>query len=94
VLVQAREDSWLSLTVDGKEIANQLLPAQSEKSIAAHQKIVIKTGNAGGLDFSFNGKRLPVQGGQNEVKTLTFDAGGLESSAAKIRQTAPVPSQP
>lgn len=77
VLIQAREDSWVSITADGKQIFQDTLTAPAEKSIAARNQIVIKTGNAGALDISFNGKKLPSQGGYNRVKTLTFDAGGL-----------------
>ncbi len=97
VLIQAREDCWLSISADGKRIGNELLPAQAQKSIVAHEKVVIRAGNVGGLNFSFNGKPLPVQGGENEVKVLTFSPDGLASSLAKPRQTvAPElePSQP
>ena len=95
ILIQARQDSWLSITVDGSQTASQLLGAGSQKSIAAHEKIVIKAGNAGGLVFSFNGKPIPVQGGQDEVRVLTFDANGLRSSVAKASGTAaPVQAQP
>ncbi len=76
VLIQAREDSWVSIRADGKQIFQDTLIAPAEKSIEARNQIVIKTGNAGALDFSFNGKKLPSQGGYNQVKTLTFDAGG------------------
>ena len=52
------------------------LNASAEKSIGARDQVVIKTGNAGALDISFNGKKLPTQGAPNEVKTLTFDPSG------------------
>ncbi len=95
VLIQARQDSWLSITVDDNQTASQLLAAGSQKSIAAHERIVIKAGNAGGLVFSFNGMPLPVQGGQDEVRVLSFDSHGLRSSVAKASGTsAPVQAQP
>lgn len=77
VLIQAREDSWVSITADGKQIFEDTLTAPAEKSIEARNQIVIKTGNAGALDIAFNGKKLPLQGGYNRVKTLTFDPSGL-----------------
>ena len=52
------------------------LYASAEKSVGARDQIVIKTGNAGALDISFNGKKLPAQGAPNEVKTLTFNPRG------------------
>jgi cytoskeleton protein RodZ len=76
VQIKAREDSWVAISADGREIMQATLNASAEKSIGARDQVVIKTGNAGALDISFNGKKLPVQGAPNEVKTLTFDPSG------------------
>jgi cytoskeleton protein RodZ len=77
VLIKAREDSWVSVTADGKQISQDTLAASTEKSVEARNQIVIKTGNVGALDISFNGQKLPPQGRENQVKTLTFDPTGL-----------------
>jgi cytoskeleton protein RodZ len=77
VLIKAREDAWVSITADGKQISQDTLTAAAQKSIEAHNQLVIKTGNVGALDISFNGKMLGSQGHYNEVKTLTFDSNGL-----------------
>src|SRR5207237_8007087 len=90
VLVKAREDSWVSISADGKQIVQDTLPAQGEKSIEAHKEVVIKTGNAGALDISFNGKKLPPQGTYAEVKTLTFDPNGLKPYIASSTYTISV----
>ena len=78
VTVHARENSWLSLTVDGKTITSEVLVAPGEKIVKARQKVVVKAGNIGGLDMTFNGKRVPPQGEVGEVKTLTFGPSGLQ----------------
>ena len=77
VLIKAREDSWVAITADGKQIVQETLAAPAEQSIEAREQIVIKTGNVGALEISFNGKKLAPQGGYNQVKTLTFDPNGL-----------------
>ena len=77
VLIKAREDAWVSITADGKQISQDTLAAPAQKSVEARNQIVIKTGNVGALDISFNGKMLASQGRYNEVKTLTFDSNGL-----------------
>jgi cytoskeleton protein RodZ len=87
VLIKAREDSWVSITADGKQLLEQVLVAPAEESVEARNQIVIKAGSIGALEFSFNGKRLPVQGDYEEVKTLTFDVNGLHP-------TTPKPSSP
>lgn len=84
LMIRAREDSWISITVDGKQLSEQMLVAPAEKSVEARNEIVIKAGSIGALEFSFNGKRLPAQGDYEEVKTLTFDANGLHPQTPKI----------
>jgi cytoskeleton protein RodZ len=83
VQIKAREDSWLVVSADGKEIMQDTLRASAEKSVGARNQIVIKTGNAGALDISFNGRKLPTQGSDNEVKTLMFDPNGLRSPGTR-----------
>ncbi|MGH9505078.1 MAG: helix-turn-helix domain-containing protein [Terriglobales bacterium] len=77
ILIKARQDSWVAITADGKPVVEETLAASGEKSIEARNQVVIKTGNVGALDISFNGKKLAPQGENNEVKTLTFDQAGL-----------------
>jgi cytoskeleton protein RodZ len=83
VLIKAREDSWLSIYVDGEIVTRALLSAPAQRSVRAAKEIVVKAGNVGALDFEFNGKKLPTQGDYGEVKTLTFDANGLQPPAPK-----------
>jgi cytoskeletal protein RodZ len=78
VLIKAREDSWVSITADGKQVLQDTVTAGVEKSIEARNQIVIKTGNVGALDLAFNGKKLGPLGHENQVKTLTFDLNGLQ----------------
>ncbi|MFZ0286268.1 MAG: RodZ domain-containing protein [Terriglobales bacterium] len=70
-------DSWLSVTSDGNEVLHGSFTAPTEESIRATKEIVVKAGNVGGIGLEFNGKTLPPQGANGEVKTLTFDANGL-----------------
>ncbi len=77
VHIKARQDSWVAITADGRQIVQDTLAASAEQSIEARDQIVIKAGNVGALEISFNGKKLAPQGGYNRVKTLIFDANGL-----------------
>jgi cytoskeletal protein RodZ len=91
LVIKAREDSWLSVSVDGEIVTRALLTAPAQKSIRAQNEIVIKAGNVGALDFEFNGRKLPTQGDYGEVKTLTFSATGLQPPPPKPEP--PVQSQ-
>jgi cytoskeleton protein RodZ len=88
VLVTAREDSWLTITADGKEIMRDTLIAPAAKSVEGAKEITIRAGNVGALEFSFNGKRVPIHGDYDEVKTLVFDANGLQPAPAKTEPPA------
>jgi cytoskeleton protein RodZ len=79
--IKARQDCWISITVDGEVVTQQTLIAPAQKSVHAAKEIVIRAGNVGALDFEFNGQKLPPQGAYAEVKTLTFDANGLHAPA-------------
>jgi len=92
LIVKAREDSWLSVSVDGEIVTRTLLTAPAQKSIRARNEIVVRAGNVGALDFEFDGKKLPTQGDYGEAKTLTFDARGLQPAAPKSE--APQPEVP
>jgi len=84
--IRAREDSWISITVDGEVMMRDTMAAGTQKSIHASREILVKAGNVGGLDFEFNGKPMPSQGNIGEVRTLIFDNSGFHP--------APVPPVP
>lgn len=90
VHIAAREDSWVSITADGKILMQDTISAGTEKSVKANKQIIIRTGNAGALDFAFNGEKLPTQGEVGEVKTLEFGPDGLEVTISR----RPVTSNP
>jgi cytoskeletal protein RodZ len=77
VLVKASEESWISIKTDDKPAVEVTLEASEQQSIEAHNKVEVKVGNLAGVDFWFNGKRLTFQGGEGEVRTVTFDSTGL-----------------
>src|SRR5579863_1087459 len=42
VSIQARQDSWISITVDGEVTTRHTLAASAQKTIAAHQELVVR----------------------------------------------------
>jgi cytoskeleton protein RodZ len=82
VALRAREESWVSITADGKTVGSELLPAGSERAVHGHRNVVIKVGNAGAIDLQFNGKKIQSLGDFGEVKTVTFGPGGVLPNAS------------
>lgn len=81
VVVQAREDCWISITADGKTLSSELLATGAERTLRGRKEIVVKAGNAGGVDFQFNGKKVDLQADYGEVRTVTFGPGGMSRNA-------------
>jgi cytoskeleton protein RodZ len=77
VVVKAKEDAWVNLTADGKTVISRVLAAGEQQSFHAGKRIVFTTGNAGGVDVSFNGKDLGAIGNESEKRILTFTPSGL-----------------
>ena len=86
VLIRADETSWVSITADGKPVAHETLIAPAHTSVRASGQVVVKAGNAAGISFELNGKEIPAQGNEGEVKTYVFDAAGF-------RVLPPTPAQ-
>ena len=78
LLIHAREDSWMSITADGKEVMSGTLKAASERAVRARNRVVLKIGNAGGIEISQNGKPLAPLGEPGKTRTVTITAGGVQ----------------
>jgi cytoskeleton protein RodZ len=81
VVIHAREESWISITTDGKGLPSEILPAGTERSIQGRKEVIVKVGNAGGVDLRFNGQKVGTRGEFGEVKTVTFGPQGIVPSA-------------
>lgn len=76
--IRAIERSWVQITVDGKVLLNAEIPASSSRSFTAAKEMIVKLGNAPGVELSYNGKALPPFAADQKTRTLTFTPGGLQ----------------
>ncbi len=77
VRVKAKEDSWISIVADGKPVVSAVLPKESEKSVRAHQSVVLRLGKATGFEVFYNDKLVPSLIPDGKVKTMEFTSAGL-----------------
>lgn len=77
VVIVAKEDSWVNVTADGRTVLSRVLNIGEQQTFRAGRKIVFTTGNAGGVDVSFNGRTLGTIGNESEKRVLTFTPTGL-----------------
>ncbi len=76
--LKAVEETWLSLQADEQSGKEMILKPGEEFSVQASDRILIKLGNAGGLDLVLNGKPLGKSGKSGEVLTLVVTSLGAE----------------
>jgi hypothetical protein len=80
LVIRADETSWVSVQADGQLVTEETLIAPAQHSVRANREIIVRVGNAAGVNFIFNGKELGAQGNESEAKTLVFDSSGMKIS--------------
>lgn len=78
LIIRASENSWISVSANGQVLKEETLIAPAETAIHASGEVTVRVGNAAGVSFLLNGKEIPPQGNEAEVKTLVFDRDGLK----------------
>ena len=70
VVLEARMDSWIKVVdANGKTVTNQVLKAGERYLVPDQPGLVLRTGNAGGLDVLVNGQKAPPLGEVGAVLT-------------------------
>lgn len=80
LVIRADETSWVSVQADGQLVTEETLIAPAHYSVHASREIIVRIGNAAGVNFIFNGKELAAQGSESEAKTLVFNSDGMKIS--------------
>ena len=76
--MRAKEDSWVSITADGQVVMEGTLAAADSREVRAQKSVVLKLGNAAGVEVSYNHTVLPPLGRAKEVRTVVFTPEGLQ----------------
>jgi cytoskeleton protein RodZ len=67
-----RDRAWISVVADGQRVYEGILESGAEETYEAQTSIRITSGNAGGVDLSFNGNEPITLGASGAVRTLTL----------------------
>ncbi|MBY0502381.1 MAG: DUF4115 domain-containing protein [Bryobacteraceae bacterium] len=89
IVISAREQTWIKLVADGKNIYMGLIEPGQSQAIENASNAELLTGNAGGIEVKQNGRPLPGLGSSGEVRTVVFDTENYQ-----VRQPAPKPKAP
>jgi len=77
--IRAKEESWVRVTGDGRLLMEGILSPSASRQFAAARELVVKLGNAGVVELSYNGKPLPAFSPDAKTKTITFTPEGQTS---------------
>jgi len=88
IVVRARADCWLTLTSDGKSVFEGMLTAGGVKKITAQHGAVVKAGDVGAVDITYNGTKVPTDGQAGQVKSFSFDENGLSTVTSSTAPAA------
>jgi cytoskeleton protein RodZ len=70
--LMAHEETWLSVTSDGKRLFSGILAPNQTKTVAGRDSATLKVGNAAALEVRLNGKLLAPLGGRGQVLMVVF----------------------
>jgi hypothetical protein len=83
VSVVVQEDSWVSITIDGKMAFEGTLTQGTEKTWEAQKQLVFLAGNAGGILIAFNNGQTMQLGKPGAVEEVVFTATNTQISQSK-----------
>lgn len=84
--LQLTQDCWLAVTVDGKRVLYDTLPAGSVREFRAAKTITLRAGNAGGVVATVDGQPLGTLGSKGQVQERIFAAKSVEPSVTGPRE--------
>jgi cytoskeletal protein RodZ len=87
--VSATEQTWVSISGDGKQAFSGILQPAEIKTVAARDVARIRTGNAGGLQVRLNGKDIGPIGTAGQVRTVIINKTGFQILETKPAAPAP-----
>jgi cytoskeletal protein RodZ len=92
--VTLKQNSWLTVEIDGKPIFEGELPSGTQKTWKAKQQLYLRAGNAGGVMVSLNGAPAKPLGLAGQVEEVTYKAEptGMAPTASPTANPDPATS--
>jgi cytoskeleton protein RodZ len=88
VELTADEPVWVLARADGKYLFSGTLEPKQTRVVEANGTLMLRLGNAGGVNITLNGKPIGTVGAKGQVRDVQFTSGGFHIVAA------PKPSLP
>jgi len=86
--IKAVERTWVAIQIDGQPVREATFQPGESFTYRAAKRIELVLGNAGGLDMTFNERRLEKIGKSGEVVTVVFTPRGVETTRRELPEPA------
>jgi cytoskeleton protein RodZ len=90
VELTADEPVWVLARADGKYLFSGTLEPNQTRVVEATGTLVLRLGNAGGVNITLNGKPIGTVGAKGQVRDVQFTSGGFQIVAAPKPSLPPV----
>jgi len=78
ITAQDQQRVWFSARADGKFLYAITLEPNESRTVEATKTVLLKLGNAGGANFSLNGKPVGPVGPKGQIRSVQFTSGGFQ----------------
>ena len=78
ITAQEQQQVWISARADGKFLFAVTLEPNESRTVEAGKTVLLKLGNAGGANFSLNGKPVGPVGPKGQIRSVQFTSGGFQ----------------
>ena len=78
VEMTAQEPVWVSAHADGKYLFSGTLQPNETRTAEGTGTVVLRLGNAGGINISLNGKPIGPVGPKGQIRTVQLTSGGFQ----------------
>ena len=76
--LMAREETWLSVSSDGKPVFSGILAPNQSKTVEGKESAKMRVGNAAGIEVRLNGKLLGPLGRRGQVLVVVFTGDNFQ----------------
>jgi cytoskeleton protein RodZ len=98
VALKVRKRSWVEAKVDGTTVLSRLMDEGETHRLDARDTVTLSLGNAGGVEYSVNGRPPASLGREGEVRrNVVISTSGVSAGSAgplPIRASSPRPRRP
>jgi cytoskeleton protein RodZ len=94
ITAQEQQLVWVSARADGKFLFAVTLQPNESRTVEASKTVLLKLGNAGGANFSLNGKPTGPVGPKGQIRSVQFTSGGFQIVVPEVSNPLPLVDDP